>query len=214
MRNTALKKLIIKMRAPFKRIGLKNKDFTIISNNCYGGIVSRNFGLPYNSPTCGTFFFSKEYIKFLKGLKEHLNAELEEIKVEESLYKDTLMPKYGKDLVLGKVLDSEIVFLHYKTFDEAKEKWDRRKARVNWDNLIIKYNDQNKFEIEDYYEFEKLPFQHKIFFTANKWLKCMKDVVYFPCFEKQGYIVDDIKTSKRYFNIKKYLNGIYHEKEI
>lgn len=206
-----LKRLIIKFLAPFKRMGLINRDFTIISNNCYGGITSRNFGLPYNSPTCGCFFFSKEYIKFLKDLEAHVNAELVEVKVENSKYKEYLMQKFGNNIVIGKVLDSEIVFLHYKNFDEAKEKWDRRKERINYNNLIIKFNDQNKFEIEDFYEFEKLPYKNKLFFTSNKQLddnNIFVKIVYFRCYEKQGYVVDDIKSSKKYFNIKKYLNEI------
>lgn len=117
-----LKKFIIKCLAPFRRIGLKNMDYTIISNNCYGGIVSRNFGLPYNPPTCGTFFYSNEYLKFIKDLKVHIEAELVELKVEDSLYKELLMPKYGTNIVLGKCLDAEIVFLHYSSFAEAKAK--------------------------------------------------------------------------------------------
>lgn len=203
-----IKKLIIRLCSPIKRIGLKNRDYSIISNNCYGGIVSRNFGLPYNSPTCGTFFYSKEYLKFLSNLEAHIQAELIELNADESLYKDILLPKYGKNIVLGKVLDAEIVFLHYSSFAEAKDKWERRKKRINWNNLIIKYNDQNLFSLEDYYTFEKLPYKNKIFFTGNKQLKNKKDVVYLDCFESQGYAVDDIKPSRKYFNIKNYLNGI------
>ena len=95
-----------------------------------------------------------------------------------------------------------------KTFEEAKKKWDRRKDRINWNNLIIKYNDQNLFVEEDFYEFEKLPFENKIFFTANKNLKNKANCYYFSCFEKQGYVLDDIKTSEKYFNLKRYLNRI------
>lgn len=208
MQDSTLKRIIIKLLAPIRRIGLKNRDYTIISNNCYGGIVSRNYGLPYNSPTCGAFFYSKEYLKFVSDLKAHIDAELVELKVEDSAYIEQLLPKFGTNIVLGKVLDSEIVFLHYKTFDEAKQKWDRRKKRINWDNLIVKFNDQNLFSEEDYYTFAELPYHNKIFFTANENLKSKKDVIYFNCFQKQGYVVDDIKTSKKYFNIKKYLNGI------
>lgn len=208
MKDNKLKKVILKFRANFYRIGLKNRSYTVISNNYWGGVITRNFGLQYNSPTCGTFFFSKEYIKFLKDLPTHLNAELEQVNVVDSIYKDYLLPKYGYNIVVGKVLDAEIVFLHYSCFEEAKQKWDRRKARVNYDNMVVKYNDQNKFEVEDYYEFEKLPFNHKIFFTANTELKAKEGCIFFSEFEKQGYVVDDIKTSKKYFDAKKYLNSM------
>lgn len=206
MKDTKLKKLIIKIRAVFMRIGLKNRNYSIISNNCWGGVMTRNYGLQYNFPTCGVFFFAKEYLKFLADLEKHINAEVMQLNVLDSAYKDILLPKYGTGIVLGKILDAEIVFLHYASFQEAKDKWDRRKARINYDNMLVKFNDQNLFEEKDYYVFAELPFEHKIFFTANKNLKGKPYVVYFDCYEKQGYVVDDINPSYRYFDLKKYLN--------
>lgn len=46
----------IKFRAIFKRNKLKNKDFTIISNNCWGGLTYEEYGLPKMSPTVGGVF--------------------------------------------------------------------------------------------------------------------------------------------------------------
>lgn len=169
----------------------------------------RDWGLPYRFPTCGTFFFAKEYLRFLSDLKGYLEAELTPLAVQDSRYADTLRPKRGGDaLVLGRIRDVEIVFLHYDSFAEAKEKWDRRKTRVDFDNLLIKFNDQNGFVTEDYDTFAALPFAHKVLFTAHRELKGKPYVVYFDCYEKQGYCVDDIKTSNRYFDLKKYLNGM------
>lgn len=147
-------------------------------------------------------------MKFLSDLGGHLAAELMPLRVKDSRYADILYPKYGDSVVLGRVLDAEIVFLHYSSFEEAKEKWDRRKTRVNYDNLLVKFNDQNGFQPEDYDTFAALPFSHKVFFTAHRELKGKPYAVYFDCYEKQGYVVDDIKPSDRYFNLKKYLNGM------
>lgn len=36
---------------------LTRSDFSIISNNCWAGTVYRYFGLPYQSPTAGLYFF-------------------------------------------------------------------------------------------------------------------------------------------------------------
>ncbi|MCC8015128.1 MAG: DUF1919 domain-containing protein, partial [Eubacterium sp.] len=114
--------------------------------------MTRNYGLQYNSPTCGCFFFSKEYLKFCYDLKETMRAELVEISMDKSLYANELYKRYkNRKVVLGKVLDAEIVLLHYSSFEEAKAKWDRRKARIRWDNMIVKYNDQNLFERDDFF---------------------------------------------------------------
>lgn len=58
----------VKWLSKVRRSKIKNKDFTIISNNCWGGYVYRYYGLEYNSPTIGGYFFSEDYIKFLKNL--------------------------------------------------------------------------------------------------------------------------------------------------
>ena len=39
---------------------LKNTDFTIISNNCWGGMVYESYDLPKESPTVGMFFMADE----------------------------------------------------------------------------------------------------------------------------------------------------------
>lgn len=53
-----------KILATSRRAKLTNTDFSIISNNCWGGHVYRRYGLPYTSPTVGMYFFSEDYINF------------------------------------------------------------------------------------------------------------------------------------------------------
>lgn len=56
---------------------LIGRDFTIISNNCWGGMIYESYNLPKNSPTVGLFFFAEDYICFLENLKEFVEAPLE-----------------------------------------------------------------------------------------------------------------------------------------
>ena len=66
---------------------LLGKDFTIISNNCWGGMIYESYNLPKNSPTVGLFFFADDYICFLKNLKEFVTAPLKFISPENSKWK-------------------------------------------------------------------------------------------------------------------------------
>lgn len=68
-----LKKIIATIRRIFL---LKNRDFTIISNNCWGGHVYRYFNLPYQSPTVGLFIVSKDYIKLLKNFVFYMETPI------------------------------------------------------------------------------------------------------------------------------------------
>ena len=200
-----LKDRIIRARAPFRRIGLENLDFSILANNCWGGIVSRDRHLPYNSPTCGTYFFSKDYLRFLSDVHRYLDTELEELPVRESRYAEELVSLHGENVVLGRMEDVEVVLLHYPTFAEAKEKWDRRKQRIRWDNLLVKYSDQNGFVPEDFETFRALPFANKLFLTTNPEYRSEFTRV-IPDKWHEGYAVDDIKSSFRVMDVNRLLN--------
>ena len=42
---------------------LKNRDITIISANCVGGVIYHDLGLAFNSPTINLFFSASDYVK-------------------------------------------------------------------------------------------------------------------------------------------------------
>lgn len=161
------------------------------------------------------FIPPKDYVKFINNLKYYFDAELQEVKFDQSSYKGMLLRKQEKGylssvetMVIGKLRDIEIMFLHYDSFPEAKNKWDKRKTRINYNNLIVKFNDQNEFELDDYYEFEKTPYQNKVFFSSNKKLKGQKDVFYINKYESLGFALDDMHCG---FEIKEYLNSLIHD---
>ena len=61
----------------------------------------------------------------------------------------------------------EIHFLHYKSVQEAKEKWTNRKMRINYENLLIKFSEQNEYLPALVDRFNKLGFQNKILFPKH-----------------------------------------------
>ena len=110
----------------------QNKNPTIISNNCIAGIIYHNLGLKFFSPTINLYISGWDYILFVENLEDYLKCELIEKK------------NSGKDfpvgiLLGGEIEDIEINFLHYKTFQQAEEAWNKRKQRVNFDNLFFIY---------------------------------------------------------------------------
>lgn len=189
---------------------LKNTNFTIISNNCWGGTVYEAYNLPKESPTVGMFFMAKDYIEFLSDLKGYVNGELTFIKPEESRWRDA--PQVSGDKRFGSypvgVLSNgkssvEIFFLHYHSEQEAKEKWERRIKRINWDRLLVKFNDQNGCTETEVGKFMKLPFRNKLFFTSKRW----------PNEDGEGYTVirqfpkhDFVRASYEPFGNSKYID--------
>lgn len=162
--------------ANYRRNQLTNTDFTIISNNCWGGMIYESYNLPKQTPTVGMFFMAKDYIKFLKRLPEYLNAELTFINPELSRWKneqqvseDKRFGTYPIGTLFVEGESIEIFFLHYHSAEEAEDKWERRCKRIVQERMIVKFNDQNGCTEDDIEEFIKLPFQNKLFFTAKHW---------------------------------------------
>lgn len=202
--------------AGIRRRGLNNTTFSILSNNCWGGMIYDVYGLQYRTPTIGLWIPAHDYVKFLENIEFYLKQDLVQISYQESHVAELLIQrkKEGQykqpleDFVIGRCHDIDIVFLHYHKFDEARDKWNRRKMRINWDNLIVKFNDQNGFTIDDYESFKRLQFKHKILITANPDLKDKADVVYLEKYKDDGFVLDDTKLELMPFDIKQYLNTI------
>lgn len=117
------------------------------------------------------------------------------------------LPKKGEMSVpVGVIDDIEVIFLHYPTSEEAREKWIRRSARVNWDNLFIKFSQMNGCSQDMLQQFDDLPFANKICFTASLMpqLKCAS---FFKGFEdsSQG-ILNDTDRFDKSFNLIRWLN--------
>lgn len=166
-------KLLRQYRLKFAKIRrkiLENTNFTIISNNCWGGMIYESYDLPKESPTVGMFFMADEYIRFLGSIKDYISKEITFIPPEQSRYADVLRKdkRFGS-YPIGMIGDVEVAFLHYHSEQVAKEKWERRCTRINWDKLIVKFNDQNGCTDDHVRAFAKLDFKNKLFFTIRDW---------------------------------------------
>ena len=81
-----LKRIVYPIINFIPRRRLKNKNFTIICDNCWAGKVYQELGLPYQTPFVGMFVFSPDYIKMLKNLKHYLSGDIPLKFVKESKY--------------------------------------------------------------------------------------------------------------------------------
>lgn len=156
---------------------LKTEDFTIISNNCWGGEVYEYYNLQKQSPTVGLFIMADDYIRFVANLRDYIDAEIKFIRPEHSKWKEYWSGKDSRfgtypigQLELNRGCETvEIFFLHYHSEEEARSKWQRRCGRINWDKLLIKFNDQNGCTEEHIRKFIDLDYSHKAFFTCRSW---------------------------------------------
>lgn len=184
---------------------LKTQNFTIISNNCFAGILYKDLGIEYKSPTCGLFFMASDFIMFIYDLKKYIDMDIVEISIENSKYSDYLK-KIKYDKPIGKIGDIEIFFLHYNTFEEACLKWNRRKKRIVWDNIIYKFNDQNLCTYSDLEKFEKFNAEKKILFTSKEYNNI--NSIQLKKYKDYEYVLNDTsyKEYKNYIDIFELIN--------
>lgn len=135
---------------------LQNQEFTIIASDCTGAMIYHDLKVRFDSPTINLYMSASDYIKFISRMEHYLQVSMKEIEVKEVNYP------------CAKLDDIILYLVHYKTFDEAKEKWEARKRRIHPENIFYIFNDRNGCTEEDVEKFFSLPLQNKIFFTANR----------------------------------------------
>lgn len=148
---------------------IKDKSFTIFSNDCYGGEIYRIMQIPYNTPFIGLMLMGPCYLKFLAEPNKYLNSTFTFI-VESKYDEINKLRNLKGTYPMGLLNDIEVHFLHYETEQDAIEKWKRRAARINWNNLKIKFSiDKDYSDIYSLDIFSKLNFRDKVSFSNNQY---------------------------------------------
>ena len=122
-------KVLRKLLRFVQRMRLRNKDFSIICQNCIGGVIYHNLGLPFLSPTINLWMEEKDFYRFAANLRHYLSQELRFVSGIDAT------PTAWCDDVL-------IHFNHYHTEEEAANRWYERSKRVNYNNLFFICSDR------------------------------------------------------------------------
>ncbi len=175
-----------------KKNRLKNHNPTIISSNCNGEFWYYDMKLKFLSPTINLSFDMNDYVKMLENFRWYLDQQI--IPCEDSRF----------DFPTGMLGDIEIRFNHYNSIDEAINKWNERKKRINWDNLFIIGIDGDNCSYESIKRFDELPYKNKVIFTHIPYPE-IKSAYYIKGFEKENGI-GVLINFKNQFLIRRYLD--------
>ena len=187
-----------------KKYGSPDIDFNILSNNCIGGMCYHDAAKPFLSPTINLSI--DNFLVFVSNLNDYLSCQIEQVKDS------------GKDYPVGLLIPKnsslppiKIHFVHYETFDIAKNKWIERSQRMfsNKGNVCIIYCvpsgeiiDENKINL-----FNKIKAYRKLCFyrEANVTLPQNSKDTYFVKIPEKYQSIDYSKyvglfSRKRYYD--------------
>ena len=138
---------------------LQHSKLSMFSQNCFGGFISNTLGLPFNSPFVNLWLMADDFIRFLQNPKIYIEAQ----PIFEKLRDKSNEAPNGYPVVsLGNIY---LNMMHYHNADEALKKWNERKQRINWYNIIMIASAENEEMLE---KFNALPYGKKVCFTSFK----------------------------------------------
>lgn len=137
-------------------IRLKESNITIISNNCWGGVVYHTLGLECRSSFKNLFLEDADYLKMLRNLRYYMDCDMQFGKYKVDAHSKEKYPVMRLD-------DISIHCNHETIPDCAIEKWNRRKQKMNYGNLFIEMYTEKEEMADEFLRLEQ--YAHKVCFV-------------------------------------------------
>ena len=191
-------------REPFfdfsRYVSLIENPVTILSDDCWGGVVYKYLNLKMSSPTINIAWNREEYSKFISNPLFYIDSEF--TKVREADLENGMWPvaSIGKD---GDYVQMELI--HNTCFEEAREQWNKRKKRINKDNIFVKMGLNGTIPNKEKLIclFKKLPYKKILFDYCQEANSDCVNINRFKWFQQK----DDIVHT---FDFNEYMRGNYY----
>lgn len=110
---------------------IRKANVSIVSNNCWGGVLYNTLGMECTSPFKNVSFAPGDYIKILSDLRHYMSVDpIWTGKVEMDANQNREVP----------MLELDDVFIkcnHDPDAETAICNWKRRRGKFNWDNILV-----------------------------------------------------------------------------
>ena len=132
-------------------IDLKNSNISIISNNCWGGVICRTLGIECLSPFKNLSLEDDDYIKLLNNFRYYMKCEM-------SFLHYAYNQNSKKNYPIMLLDDVKVHCNHDMNPKDAMEKWNRRREKINYNNLFVEMYTESKLIMNEFIklkEYEK-----------------------------------------------------------
>lgn len=146
-----------------------------------GGLTYHSLFLPFASPFINIWIDGNEYMKIIKNPKHYIEQPLQLVAYDWE-------PKQQIRYPICMCGDAILKCVHSTDFESVNSEWERRKQRIDWNNLFVMMATENKELAE---EFSNLQYQNKVCFVP---------------FKTEKEFVFSMDIPKKFNNIFDYLN--------
>ena len=164
-----------KYHKKFRQFRLKNKNFSLIASNCNGAMILHDLNMRFNSPFVDLWIKPQDFIKMCQNLSDYMNSDLQ------------FTSEKGIDYPVGILKDIKIYFQHYNSNKAAEDKWNKRKERINYENIFILFTDRDGCTKQDLIDFDNLKYKNKAVFV-HKPMPDISSAVYIRGFEQNDSV--------------------------
>ena len=178
---------------------IKVDNFSIICSTCIGGIIYHRLGREFLSPTVNMFFLQKDFIKFVSNLPHYIAMDLQFIETD-------------KPYPVAMLDDIVLYFNHSNTPEDAANDWNRRKEKINYENLYIILYNRDGCTLDDLRKMENVKCKRFIVLTSTPidlpYAFCIKENKGKP---NSGTFLDKdmfgVRTFEKQWDFVSWLNG-------
>lgn len=192
--------LAVRRRSKMRK-ALTNLEPSLLCPNCLGGILFHDLGLQFRSPTVNLMMKQPDFVKFVLNMEYYFLQEL------------IFFEKPGYSCPCAKLDDITIHFTHYATPEEAAYKWNKRKDRIDCNNLFVFATERDGMTEADIRRLGDLRCRGLVVFTANDY----PDIPYalqIPKYIMDGQVgnilekswMDESREYEEYLNFVKWFN--------
>jgi uncharacterized protein (DUF1919 family) len=191
------------------RSGLEEREFTVLSNDCWGQALYEGYGLPCQTPLAGSGMYADCFLRFLGDIDGYLRSPLRFVAESRYAAVRRLRSQRGAQngrwpiALLGD--DVEVHFLHYRTEDESRRAWNAGFARLNLKRIAVKFSaDKDGATQEHIHRFAALPFERKLVISRQS-LPDIACAIQTPDYVINGAVM--FRRSAKYFDCTRWLNS-------
>ena len=187
---------------------------TIVSNNCAGAYIYHDLDMRFDTPTTLLQILPSEFPRFCKDFKHYMSLPLREYKKYSKEHAEEMFHLLGGNnpyFPVGLCGDVAILFQHYKTFEEAKEKWEVRKKRIDYNHIGYVFVLEREHK-EAAIEFGNLKLPNSVLFTRDYDVDVPIEHHMYHVSEGSEYLGVNPQTGRRIFtgnfDIESFVRGI------